>query len=289
MKKPNSLSSLLSVISSSSSEISINPSINKLSLSSTEIINTNSNSKEEKKCTNQEVIEGGCTDLITKEQIKEIYQYLKENIIKNNSNIIIESKNVIFQVSSLESQKDNKANISSIDLGNCEQALKNKENLTDNDELIIFKIDIKNNDSSLTYVQYEIYNSVNMKQLSLDACQNSSIIIKSPISLDASFDSIYIRLNSSGYNLLNLNDSFYSDICSTYTSENGTDICMSGRKTLIFDKNSNISFCQSGCYFISYDYTNKKSICECGIQKEEIITDSTKISFNTNEFLDHFY
>ena len=289
MKKPNSLSSLLSVISSSSSEISINPSINKLSLSSTEIINTNSNSKEEKKCTNQEVIEGGCTDLITKEQIKEIYQYLKENIIKNNSNIIIKSKNVIFQVSSLESQKDNKANISSIDLGNCEQALKNKENLTDNDELIIFKIDIKNNDSSLTYVQYEIYNSVNMKQLSLDVCQNSSIIIKSPISLDASFDSIYIRLNSSGYNLLNLNDSFYSDICSTYTSENGTDICMSGRKTLIFDKNSNISFCQSGCYFISYDYTNKKSICECGIQKEEIITDSTKISFNTNEFMDHFY
>ena len=300
MKKSNLLSSLLSESSSSSSEVNINSSsifinktinlsINKLPLSSTEITIPNSISKEEKKCTNLEVIEGGCTNLITNEQIEEIYQYLKESIIKNNNNVIIESKNVIFQISSLESQKDNKANISSIDLGNCEQALKEKENLTDNDELIIFKIDIKNNDSSLTYVQFEIYNSLDMRQLTLDACQDIPIIIKSPINLDSSFDSIYIKLNSSGYNLLNLNDSFYSDICSTYTSENGTDICMSGRKTLIFDKNSNISFCQSGCNFISYDYTNKKSICECGIQKEEIITNSSKISFNTNEFVDNFY
>ena len=240
MKKSNSLSLVLSEISSSSSQVSINISINKLPLSSNEIIISNSISKEELKCTSQEVIEGGCTNLIAKEQIEEIYKYIKENIFKNISNIILESKNVIFQVSSLESQKNNKVNISSIDIGSCEQALKDKENLTNNDELIIFKIDIKNNDSSPTYVQFEIYNLQNMRQLSLDACQNSSIIIKSPIKLDESFDSKFIRLNSSGYNLLNLNDSFYSDICSTYTSENGTDICISGRKTLIFDKNSNM-------------------------------------------------
>ena len=128
-----------------------------------------------------------------------------------------------------------------------------------------------------------------MKQLSLETCKDIPIIIQSPINLDANFDSIYIRLNSSGYNLLNLNDSFYSDICSTYTSESGTDICMSGRKTYVFDQNSNITFCQSGCSFISYDYINKKSICECGIRKEEIITDVSKISFNTNEFVDNFY
>ena len=279
VKKSNSLSLLLSESPYFSSEISTNTSINKLTLPSNEIIITNSYNSEEIKFTIQEIIKGGYIDSITNEQIEEIYQYLKENIIKNNSNIIIETKNVVFQVSSLESQKANKANISSIDLGNCEQKLKDKENLTKNDELIIFKIDIKNNDSSLTYVQFEIYNSQNMKNLSLDACKDIPIIINSPISLDAIFDSIYIRLNSSGYNLLNLNDSFYSDICSTYTSESGTDICMSGRKTYIFDKNSNITFCQSGCSFISYDYINKKSICECGIQK----------SFNTNEFVDHFY
>ena len=302
MKKSNlltsasdGLSSLSEVKPSSYSSIIINKtiktSINKLPFSSNEVIISKTNSNEEIKCTNQEIIDGECNDIITKEQIEKIYQYLKDNIIKNNSNssIIIESKNVIFQVSSLESQKNNNANISSIDLGDCEQILKDKENLTDNGELIIFKIDIKNDDSSLTYVQFEIYNSQNTKQLSLDDCQDIPIIIKSPINLDESFDSIFISLKSSGYDLLNLNDSFYSDICSTYTSENGTDICMSGRKTLVYDKNSNISFCQSGCYFISYDYTNKKSICECEIQKEEIITNSSKISFNTNEFVDHFY
>ena len=39
-----------------------------------------------------------------------------------------------------------------------------------------------------------------------------------------------------GYNLFDLNDSFYNDICSTYTTENGTDLTLADRKNLIFDK-----------------------------------------------------
>ena len=34
----------------------------------------------------------------------------------------------------------------------------------------------------------------------------------------------------SGYDLFNENDSFYTDICSTFTSENGTDMTLADRK-----------------------------------------------------------
>ena len=268
---------------------SFNSTISTLPFSSNKISISYSIKNENIKCTTKEIIEKGCSDLITNEQIEEIYKYIIENIIKNNSSVIIESKNVIFQVSSLEAQKIDKTNISSIDLGDCEQSLKLKENLTDDDDLIIFKIDIKSSDLSLTYVKYEIYNPNNFKQISLDSCKDSSITIKSPVNLDQSFDSVYESLNSSGYNLLNLNDSFYSDICSTYTSENGTDICMSGRKQLLYDKNSNISFCQTGCNLLYYDYTNKKAVCSCDVQSEESTLDLSQISFTKEDIADNFY
>ena len=269
-----------------------NTIISTLPTSSNKIIISNSINNEEIKCNNKEVIKNECSDSITNEQIDEIYEYIKENIIKNSSkysNIIIKSKNVIFQVSSMEAQKLNKINLSSIDLGLCEQTLKNKENLTNDDDLIVFKIDIKSYDLSLTYVKYEIYNPKSYKLISLDSCKNSSIIIKSPVNLAQNFDIIYESLNSSGYNLLNLNDSFYSDICSTYTSKNGTDISMSGRKTFLYDKNSNVSFCQTGCYLYYYDYTNKKAICRCAIQNEETVKDASQTSFTREDLGDSFY
>ena len=269
----------------------INTTISSLPFSLSTII-SNSINNEEIKCSNKDVIEKGCSNSITNEQIEEIYEYIKENIIKNStkySNIIIKSKNVIFQVSSIEAQKIDKINISSIDLGTCEQNLKAKENLTEDDDLIIFKIDIKNFDLSLTYVKYELYNPKNFKLISLDSCKDDSIIIKSPVNLAQSFDILYESLNSSGYNLLNLNDSFYSDVCSTYTSKNGTDISMSGRKTLVYDQNSDVSFCQSGCYLYYYDYTNKKAICRCVVQKEETVMDTSQVSFTREDFGDSFF
>ena len=294
---PENHSSLFKVKSTDPSSViikkTINTTISTLPFSSNKISILNSINNEEIKCTKKEVIEKGCSDSISNEQVEEIYEYIKENIVKNiskYSNIIIESKNVIFQVSSIEAQKIDKINISSIDLGACEQAIKNKENLTKDDDLIIFKIDIKSFDLSLTYVKYEIYNPKNFTLISLDSCKDSSIIIKSPVNLAQQFNIIYESLNTSGYNLLNLNDSFYSDICSTYTSKNGTDISMSGRKTLVYDQNSNLSFCQTGCYLHYYDYINKKAICRCAVQEEEeTVIDVSQVSFTREDLGDSFF
>ena len=46
---------------------------------------------------------------------------------------------------------------------------------------------------------------------------------------------------------------------------------------------------QKDCNFVKYNSVNKKSHCDCSIQKEETKTDITKISFDTHQFEDSFY
>ena len=232
---------------------------------------------------------GECNCKITSEQIEDIYSTLKKNINKD-SNEIIKTENAVFQISTLEEQKNNNApDTSSIDIGECEKILKEKEGLTEEEELIIYKIDIKNDDSSKTYVQYEIYNPNTLLLIPLDICKNTTISISAPIKLDENTISIYDSLQKSGYNLFNLNDSFYNDICSTYTTENGTDLTLADRKNIIYNNNGNVSMCQEGCTFQSYNISTKKSECSCAIQVTNTTTNIEKLNFDENIIFDQFF
>ena len=65
-----------------------------------------------------------------------------KNIINNNSNYIIKKDNQVYQIPSISSQRqiiDN--SISIVDLGECENVLKNANGIDANEELLIFKID----------------------------------------------------------------------------------------------------------------------------------------------------
>ena len=240
-------------------------------------------------CTEKDILEGKCKGKISSENIKKIFDQLKQTI-SSDSNEIIETENVVFQLSTLEEQKNNNnPNVSSIDLGECEQLIKNQEGLSENDNLIVLKTDIKNEDLSLTYVQYEIYNPISLELISLDICSDIPISISIPIALNENTKSIYDSLCQSGYNLFNLNDSFYNDICTTYTTKDGTDLTLADRKNLIYDTNSNISMCQNGCTFEFFNTRTNKAKCDCSIQKEETITDVSKIKFDKKELADSFF
>ena len=81
-------------------------------------------------------------------------------------------------------------------------------------------------------------------------CKELTIIINSPIKLDQNTSYLYDHLKKFGYNLFNDTDAFYTDICSIYTSEKGTDMILSDRRKEIFLNNGNIlglleSFCLS--------------------------------------------
>ena len=200
----------------------------------------------------------------------------------------ISTDKVIFQISTLEEQKSNNQNISSIDLGKCEQKIKDERGLSENDNLIIYKIDIKSEDLSTTYVQYEIYDPKTYDYINLDICEGIFINIYSPVTLKDSTETLYQSMSNSGYNLFNLNDSFYNDICSTYTTQDGTDLTLLDRKNIIYDKNANISMCQDGCQLLKYNSTLKKANCDCKVQTENTKTDIETISFNSKDIASSF-
>ena len=240
-------------------------------------------------CSNNDTLYGKCNIKISNEQLGILYNYLKNKISPNTSEIIM-TENVIFQISSLKEQKNNEnPSISSIDLGECEKILKKNLSLNESQELIIFKIDIKSEDLSSTYVQYEIYDPTTLELVLLDACKDIPINIKIPSHLDENTESIYNSLSKSGYNLFDLNDDFYNDICSTYTTTNGTDLTLADRKNLIYDYNGDKNMCQEGCIFQSYNSTTKKSDCNCSVQIAETITDMEKINYEKSNFGEEFY
>ena len=235
------------------------------------------------------ILNGEYKGKLTSEQIDKIHNKLRSKIAPD-VNEVIETANVIFQLSTLEEQMfSNNSYISSIDLGECEQRIKEQEGLSNEDKLIILKTDIKSSDLSFTYVKYEIYNPRTLKLISFDVCKDITIRINVPVSLDENIESIFDSLSNSGYNLFDLYDSFYDDICSTYTTENGTDLTLADRKHLIYDNNGNVSLCQDGCTFKSYNLTTKKVKCDCSVQIEETITDISKIKFDKNELVDSFF
>ena len=147
---------------------------------------------------------------------------------------------------------------------------------------------IKEEDYEYTYVQYEIYNPDSLEKINLNIYKNISIYINSPVLLSSNIESLFDSLNKSGYNLFNFNDSFYTDICSPYTSENGTDIPMSDRQNEIYNNVNNKSICQNNYTFVYLNTTSRKSKCECEIQTNNIENDLNKIIFSKKFALSFF-
>ena len=239
-------------------------------------------------CSQNEIINNECKKgKINDKQIEEIYTHLQSEITSNNTNLIIKTQNVIFQLLSLDENSnqnyfDNE--ISSIDLGECLNIL----NKITNDPLKILKVDYKSEDLTSTFVQYEVYNSSSGDKISLNVCRDVTIKINVPKILDDNTLSIVTNLESSGYNYLNKNDSFYNDICSTYTSKDGKDVLLSDRYEDIYTPINNMYICQPDCELISYNTTTQKAECNCKVQQEQTITSLKDISFNKDNIFDAF-
>ena len=259
------------------------------------MVKTDINSENENYCEIEEIIKNKCIDkYVTEKQIKELYERVREYFINKNytgNNTIIQTQNILFQISKLKDQLNSEnPNISSVDLGDCEAILKNKYDIDDDESLLIFKTDIKSPDLTQTYVQYEIYDSIKLTLLDLFYCKDTNITINSPVKLDNFTKSLYDNLNNSGYNLFDKNDNFYNDICSAFTTDNGTDILLEDRKQIIYDNNGNKVLCQKGCELKNYNSKLQKAECNCSPQiKETKVELSLSIgNFNTTKLTDSF-
>ena len=222
--------------------------------------------------------------------INALYISLQKSMKVQNSQIIQEEK-AFLQLSTIAEQLNNETSyLSSIDLRECESLLREKEGLSEDQQFLIIKIDFKSEDLSSTYVQYEIYHPKDLHKISLEICKNITINIKIPFNLNNDTKSLCLYMQDSDFDIFNINDSFYNDICSTYTAQNGADMTLSDRKTYIYDNINSVSFsCQEDCEFISYDCETQKVNCDCHVQISETINDISKISFDKKELLDSFY
>ena len=253
--------------------------------------------KEEEKnnddiCNKEQIINNLCLDyILTTKEIEDIYNTLKNNLLNNNNqNLIVQTKNVIFQLSTLSQlKKNNNSNISTIDFGECQNILINEYNASNSDDFKIIKLDIKSEDSSFIYVQYELYYNNSKDKINLDKCDKVRITLNIPKILSNETLKLYEYIKESGYDILNYEDSFYNDICSPYTTSSGTDILLNDRQKDIFEKNANQTMCQENCKYKSFNDESNVLACDCSIQKESIQTNITKIDFNNKHFAINFW
>ena len=234
-------------------------------------------------CSKEKILENKCKEgKLTNKQIEDIYNDLKNDIINkeyNKENKIIETQNAVFQLSLSEKQKYQiKPNISSIDLGECEKIIKaNTKGLKEDDELIILKTDIRDNNIKSTFVQFEIFHPYTLEKINISICENYDININVPVYLDESTQKMTQLLNESGYNIFDERDRFYNDICSKFTTDYGADIILRDRRNDIYTL-INTKFCQKGCKFQYYNFKLNQAKCNCRFaEKTNFVSDFNDI------------
>ena len=175
-----------------------------------------------------------------------------KDIIKKDKN-----KNIQYQLTTSENQKNSSCNnLSTIDLGTCEDRLKSENGIDPSLPLIIFKIDYFPPDSLIPIIGYEIYHPITKEKLNLSLCEDVFMKLNIPINIDEN--------NLFKYDP---NSKFYTDNCFSYTTENGTDIIMKDRKQEFSD--NKLSICEDDCTFVEYNQQDKQSSCDCKIKNKE--------------------
>ena len=263
------------------SDIHIENKTNKI----TELIEEDINKKN---CTNEEIIASKCKyATVSEKQFESLHEQVRKEILNNETyhkeNRIIITDNIAFQITTLDNQGSNEySNLSSVDLGECEQTLMKKCSVPEGESLIIYKTDIKSDNLMTTYVLYEIYHPITLEKLDLKLCLEDTISITVPVNLNNETLNLIQSLNNSGYNIFNTSDSFYNDICTPYTTINGTDINLNDRQHIIEDTGGSLDLCQTGCELIYFNASNQKVICDCDLQSSTSINNIDEIKFTSN-------
>jgi len=196
------------------------------------------------------------------------------NVSEQKEDIIEEKDNITFQMTTSDHQRNNRnKNMSTINLGGCEEKLKNIYGIDDSLPLIIFKIDYFSPDTLIPIIGYEIYHPLNKSKLDLKHCEDELIKLNIPVNIDE--DKLFKYDPTS---------EFYTDNCFSYTTENGIDIILNDRKQEFSD--NNLSLCQNDCNYTGYNTDNKQSSCNCNVKnKIDLISD---IIENPNKLPNNF-
>ena len=214
---------------------------------------------------------------INKEElIATLYEYESDYLSINKT---IVGNDYSFQIYHYDEITGYADNATSIDFSQCINTLKKYPQYKDEDDFIIVKIDINRTDELCPQTEYQIL--VDDIPVDLSLCKMHSIEVKYKI--DPNTDLIDIELVNElaekGIDLFNPNDPFFNDICFPYTTENNTDIPLKDRRNDFFQ---NVSICDTGCSYKSYDPLTYEVTCDCEIKNDFNMksTEPTKEFFN---------
>ena len=190
------------------------------------------------------------------------------------------------QLSLLNGSSTNDKNLSIIDLGDCAQKLIEANNLPEDTDLIILKLENKNMNSTEKSVQYEVYAPGQNHKLDLSVCSDTKINIIYPIVLDEETKKLYDELKSQGYDLFDKYNKFYKDICTPYKSEDGTDVILADRNNDFFARHEIV--CQANCDYSAYNGDSSYVTCQCDVVETERIEAEEPKKVTTKSNVDSF-
>ena len=228
------------------------------------------------------------SNLTAKETNKKLFDRIinifneKFDILKEEEKIIEGKDDFYFQLTSVEDElnslesNNNSNKFSKIDLGKCEDILREENNINGNLSLLILKYEKISNISIDRNLQFEVYEPINKTRLNISVCNNISIDIYVPVVLNEQFLTIYNQIKDLGYDLFDNKSDFYQDICIPYTTPEGTDILLSDRINYYF-KNEQTQ-CQPNCHFSNYSFEKQQLKCQCDIKSDEINFENIKFS-----------
>ena len=228
----------------------------------------------------------------------EIYQVIKKELIStfpaNGEPIVINgTDDYVFQVttnlnelSTLNGTLINGYNLSMIDLAECEDALKEANNIDDDSPLVLLKFEKITDVSIEKNIQYELYALNSTEKLDLSVCKDTPVDIYIPIELSSDTKKKYENLKSQGYDLFDKNSDFYTDICTPYESPNGTDVDLSTRNSEFYNKTE--TSCQQNCQYGDYKSDTSYLKCICSVVEEDIDTNQPE-KFTGITFVSSFY
>ena len=178
--------------------------------------------------------------------------------LEKGKDAVIKTEKMTITLTTTDNQKNNDINDNStkVNIGPCEDILRNVYNISSDKKLYMKKIDVVQEGMKIPKVEYDIYcklNGTNLIKLNKSFCSNVKVEISFHIVLTEDIDK------------LNTSSDYYNDICYISTSDSGTDILLTDRKNEF--KNDNKAICQDGCVFSKYDYNTLKAKCSCDIKE----------------------
>ena len=170
--------------------------------------------------------------------------------------------------------------ISYINLGECEEILRNDNN-NHYDKLIIMTVIIFNKNRATDSTKIRIYSPDGKTLLDFSKCENIKISINSRLNeikeINKTRLEYFVKQN---VDIFNYEDEFFHDKCNNIDLD-GIDYTLRDRKKNIY---VNVSLCQIGCQYNNY-YDLKHNYISCLCNSQNLNFDNKIIDSNTKESL----